>query len=132
VADYDGVVYDLIDWIPQVDPTSPPAPGDETDPVVTVISTPTVAADPYVVHVSDETALGPVVLWASFGASRPWHMIYDGAAFGPRYSTSTLTGAGTTGDPLVFTLRVSGGWPVGIPITVYVRAVDSSGNQELD
>lgn len=104
---------------------------DTTPPVITVASTPTLKTDPYVVHVYDSSpGLRSVLLWIRLGNERGGkRVIYDGSDFLPNWSLrSTRTGAGTSGNPYVFTVYMDGGWPQGVTHTWTTYAVDQAGN----
>jgi hypothetical protein len=114
---------------------APPAPGDSTEPTVTVISpaegTPITPDTPLVVDVEDETSIALIRIFASFAGSTSSEAVYDGDGF-----LSPYTGGGSTPSSSVqelvpglqfrFTLRRVGGWPGAVSLNV--AAVDGGGN----
>lgn len=107
--------------------------GDATAPVITVTSTPTKDTDPFVISVYDNLGLFRLYqLTCRDGTGSPRLVVYDpgdGGFIHPFNGLSTLTGAGTSGSPYIFTVYRRGRWPTGIEINFFVRAIDTSGNQ---
>lgn len=106
------------------------AGGDTVPPVVTVTSYPTTDEDPVIVQVYDATGLRLVQLTCQDRVDGPKQIVYDDTGFQhPFGGKSTVTGAGTAGNPLIFTIFRRGRWPTGIALDFKARAIDTSGNQ---
>lgn len=105
-------------------------PNDAVAPVISLVSSPTTKNAAYVVNVYDaDPGLRTIELWAKIGSDPRGIMLHDGTNFWyPFNVSSTRTGAGTSGSPYVYTVYHAGGWPEGIEINVYLRAVDQVGN----
>jgi hypothetical protein len=106
-------------------------PDDETAPTLTLVSTPASTYGAYVVSVGDALGILDVTLVAHLGGLDEVVVYRDGAFRGAFADRSTRTGAGTIGDPYVYTVYRRGGWPVGVEITIYRIAVDTSGNRAV-
>ncbi len=105
---------------------------DTTAPVITVVSLPTLTTDPAVIEVYDETGLTFYHISCLDNVGGPRLTVYDpidGGFVHPFNGRSTLTGAGTSGDPYVFTVYRRGRWPTGNAITLDARAIDVGGNE---
>lgn len=102
--------------------------GDVTPPVVALISPAEGVAgttDPLILEVTDDHALGLVVVTASFPGFD--EVMFNSVGFGQKYANgSTLMTAISGGFRFQF-LR-TGGWPAG-QLRVRVEAVDTSGNE---
>jgi len=103
---------------------------DSTPPVVTLVSTPTVATGAYIVQVyDDDPGLRMIELWAQLGSDPRGLMLHDGTSFWyPFDLRSTRTGEGSAEDPYEYTVYAAGGWPEGQEVAIYVRGVDTVGN----
>src|SRR5260221_14732857 len=95
--------------------------GDVTAPVITTISLPSVTSDPLVVHIYDETGLAFYHITCRH-ADGPRCTVwdpYDSAFIFPFDNTSsTKTGAGTSGSPYVFTIYRLGDSPSRINLNL--------------
>jgi hypothetical protein len=121
VAGGSGVAMGLIQVATLLDSTPPviqnfsPSPGS---PVVTT--------DPITFEVVDNNnSIRRVIIAISYGPNRSVDVAFDGNAFRPPYSTSSVRTTLVNGSR--FTLRRDGGWPATPVIEVY--AIDTSGNE---
>lgn len=100
--------------------------GDDTPPVVALISLPAVAEAPLIVEVTDATALRRVIMTVRF----PWlgnrEVVYEDDGFAELYLASFIT---VIPSGLRFTMYRDTGWPTGGAIAVKVYALDLDGNE---
>jgi hypothetical protein len=113
--------------VPIVGASAPPPPPDPpTPPSVTNFTpppgTPIFSTNPIQFDVTDPDGLAVVVIHVKYLGSDAYEVAYDGGAFSPLFSASTVQ---TIANGFHFTLRRQGGWP-GSPY-VYAIAVDSKG-----
>lgn len=109
----------------------------ESETIITVVSSPVASGDPLVISVYDaSSALALYLLTCKDRTDGKRLTIYnpiDGAGnlgfVHPFNGRSTLTGAGTSGDPYIFTVYRRGRWPTGISLDVKAQVVDASGNE---
>ncbi len=104
---------------------------DVTPPIVTIVSLPEVSTDPLVVSISDESGFSFYTISCLDKPDGSRLMMYtptDGFIH-PFAGNSTVTGAGTLGNPYIFTIYRRGRWPTGVDLDVVATAIDVGGNE---
>ncbi len=106
---------------------------DSVEPVITIVSEPTITTEPLVVSIYDDTGLVFYSLSCRDREDGSRLVVYDptnGDGFiHPFNGRSTVTGSGTSGDPYIFTIYRKGRWPTGLDLDIRAQAIDTSGNQ---
>jgi hypothetical protein len=111
---------------------------DATAPILTPIS-PTPGetiypSTPLVVQVEDNIGFSLREIWARFGTTNRWELVYGDDAFvAPHTGSSIETELGTPGpgyyDRRTYTVRRTGGWPSNASVVrLRFTVVDSAGN----
>lgn len=105
---------------------------DAVPPIVTTVSLPATSSDPVVIRAYDETALSVYQVTCKDRPEGNRLTCYnpkspDLGFVHPFYGT--VTGAGTSANPYIFTIYRRGRWPTGIPLDVRAQLVDFGGNE---